>query len=184
MLVGPGQESCNETWVNTFWECTGHTASFSLRVSQVSDTRAKSPESRCWCLSSPPGRPAYSPACSRAWEILYLLFAQQGQHHPAMQREPKYLWKLGWDGIQIWLLTAKGQVERGLAYKTEPGPFPSARPNWLLLSKTMRALKIRFKLAGSPFLLSCPSYPLLGLSSNTPILLKLSKPEFPFITIF
>ena len=41
-----------------------------------------------------------------------------------MQREPRDLRELSWDEIQIWLLTVKGQVERGLTYQTEPGPLP------------------------------------------------------------
>ena len=59
-----GKPSCKETWVNAFWELIGHTANFSLRVSQVPGIRAKSPKSRHWCLY-------VSSGAASSWPCMY-----------------------------------------------------------------------------------------------------------------
>ena len=45
-------------------------------------------------------------------------------------------------------------MERGLAYKTEPGPFPRARSNWLPLSKPQgpRQFSLNYQLHLPPYL--------------------------------
>ena len=99
-----GEQTWEETWVNTFWECTGHVANFSSRVSQVPDTRAKSPESRHWCLSVSWGGGGgfwlpHSPAGSQAWEI------PVGPLHSRVRAASSYAmtaqrsWEPGWDGL-------------------------------------------------------------------------------------
>ena len=102
--AGMGKQSCEETWVNTSWECTGHGANFSSRVSQVPHVRAKSLGVSTGASASPGVaagcRPPRSPAGSQAWET------PVGSLHGRVTAESSYAvtgwrsWEPGWMGYK------------------------------------------------------------------------------------